>query len=423
MDAVWQEGKSLSDRMKYMLDNQLMCDVTFHVGSDRSPIKAHKYMLASASPVFYSMYGGPLSEKGDVEIVDMTQEHFKMMLMYIYTDNTIMIDAKSITGLMYSSEKYMLVNLKEQCSEFLNTNIDIDHACDVFQTANDFHMEDLKTNALNFIFKNPRECLDSDDFNHLSAECVKLIVESDKLNCEEEIVFKTMIKWAKLRCEKQSIPTTNENIRKALGNLLYLIRFPCMTPKVFTDNVSSMNILTFEEKERVYDHFNGKHTDIFSSKTRFRVIIVRCEVDTSSFTWSYSGIDDCIDFETSNDAELISVLLFGSKRDSALNRFTLNILHGSTVLNTIKSKLDSSSSNDQGICEILLESPVKIVSKTTYTVQLCMSGPSTVTGKNYIIKNTSSHGYFSVTFLQSSLYSQNGTCENRGQIPGLIFVL
>lgn len=233
-----------------------------------------------------------------------------------------------------------------------------------------------------------------------------------------------MIKWAKLRCEEQSIPTTDENIRKSLGDLLYLIRFPCMTPKVFTDDVSSMNILTFEEIARVYEHFNGKHTDIFSSKTRLRetIRVVRCEVDTS-YTWSYSGSDDCVDFETSNDAELTSVLLFGSKHDSALNRFTLNILQGSTVLNSIKSKLDSSSANDQGICEILLDSPVKIVAKTKYTIQLCMSGPSSLTGKNFIIKNTSTHGNFSVTFLQSSLLSQNGTGDNRGQIPGLVFVL
>jgi hypothetical protein len=51
----WQFGKTLPDRINYMLQNQLMCDVTFHVGANRTPIKAHKFMLASASPVFYSI--------------------------------------------------------------------------------------------------------------------------------------------------------------------------------------------------------------------------------------------------------------------------------------------------------------------------------------------------------------------------------
>jgi hypothetical protein len=49
----------LSDRLCHMLNNQLMCDVTFHVGSTQAPIKSHKFMLASASPVFYRMLDGP----------------------------------------------------------------------------------------------------------------------------------------------------------------------------------------------------------------------------------------------------------------------------------------------------------------------------------------------------------------------------
>ncbi|CAC5411604.1 BTBD3_6 [Mytilus coruscus] len=263
----WQIGKSLSDRMKYMLDNQLMCDVTFHVGSDKSPIKAHKYMLASASPVFYSMFEGPLSEKGDVDIADITPEYFNMMLQYIYTEK-IVIDANNIKGLLYGSEKYMLQTLKDKCSDFLTSSVNGDHACVVFQTAHDFHMKDLEEEALNFIYKNGSASLESDDFLHLSSDCLKLILRSDQLICDETTIYQRMVQWAKLQCEEQSMPTTDENVRKSLGDLLYLIRFPLMTPKYFTDEVSSQKILTFEEKVGVYEDFNGKQTDIFISTNR-----------------------------------------------------------------------------------------------------------------------------------------------------------
>ncbi|CAG2223498.1 unnamed protein product [Mytilus edulis] len=170
-----------------------MCDVTFQVGSDKSSIKAHKYMLASASPVFYSMFEGPLAEKGDVEIADIASEHF--------------------------------------------------------------------------------------------TECLKLIVESDNLNCDEGIIFQRMVQWAKLRCGEQNKPTTDESVRNSLGDLLHLIRFPCMEPRFFTEEVSSTNILTFEEKVKIYEHFNLKWNDIFISKRRLGEIIhvVRCKVDTDSF--------------------------------------------------------------------------------------------------------------------------------------------
>jgi hypothetical protein len=63
-----------------MLNNQLMCDVTFRVGSTQTPIKSHKFMLASSSPVFYSMLDGPMAEKGDVSIPDIEADVFNDIL-------------------------------------------------------------------------------------------------------------------------------------------------------------------------------------------------------------------------------------------------------------------------------------------------------------------------------------------------------
>ena len=75
-----QFEKTLSDRINYMLQNELMCDVTFYFGANRMPIKAHKFMLASASPAFYSMLDGSMAEMGDVSIPDIDANIFKYML-------------------------------------------------------------------------------------------------------------------------------------------------------------------------------------------------------------------------------------------------------------------------------------------------------------------------------------------------------
>ena len=76
----WQLGKTLSDRLHHMLNNQLMCDVTFRVGSTKTPIKSHKFMLASVSPIFYSMFNGQMDEKGDVCIADIEADVFNDIL-------------------------------------------------------------------------------------------------------------------------------------------------------------------------------------------------------------------------------------------------------------------------------------------------------------------------------------------------------
>ncbi|CAG2197128.1 unnamed protein product [Mytilus edulis] len=226
----WQIRKSLSDRMKYMLNNQLMCDVTFHVGTDKTPIKAHKYMLASSSPVFYSMFEGLLAEKGTVEIVDIEPEYFNMILQFIYTDK-ITVDSFNVKNILYGSEKYMLKLLTDECNAFLASHVNVDHACLVLQAAHDFNMKDLETKVLNFIFIHGSEVLDSKDFINLSAECLKLLLVSDKLRCEEEYIYQKMLHWGLQKCNDKSLATTDENIRECLGDLLYLIRFPVMRPQ------------------------------------------------------------------------------------------------------------------------------------------------------------------------------------------------
>ena len=76
----WQIESTLSDRLYHILNHQLMCDVTFHVGSTQTPIKSHKLMTASASPVFYPMFNGPMAEKGDVYIPDIEADVFNDIL-------------------------------------------------------------------------------------------------------------------------------------------------------------------------------------------------------------------------------------------------------------------------------------------------------------------------------------------------------
>lgn len=76
----WQTNKKLSERMFHMLHHQLMCDVTFTLGTDRAVYKAHRCMLASASPVFFSMFEGPMAEQGEVVIPDIEIEIFQQLV-------------------------------------------------------------------------------------------------------------------------------------------------------------------------------------------------------------------------------------------------------------------------------------------------------------------------------------------------------
>ena len=79
-------GKSLTQCLSHMLQNEITTDVTFMVASQdptkaTSRISAHKFMMRARSPVFEAMFSGDYVESSnDVKIVDSEPEHFRDML-------------------------------------------------------------------------------------------------------------------------------------------------------------------------------------------------------------------------------------------------------------------------------------------------------------------------------------------------------
>ena len=57
-----------------------ICDSTYVFSGKPEMIQSHKFMLISASPVFWSMFCGELNEKGDIVVSDVEPQAFKEML-------------------------------------------------------------------------------------------------------------------------------------------------------------------------------------------------------------------------------------------------------------------------------------------------------------------------------------------------------
>mgnify|MGYP000297799096 CR=1 FL=1 len=80
MTSTWQHS-SVHDTNLHMLENEVLCDITFLVGDEKVAIKCHKYMLVSRSPVFYTMFCGVLAEMSEtVTIPDISPGVWKTCL-------------------------------------------------------------------------------------------------------------------------------------------------------------------------------------------------------------------------------------------------------------------------------------------------------------------------------------------------------
>ena len=83
-EVDWQCSRRLADCNKYMLDNEIECDVTFTLmknNGEYHKLSAHRFVLISRSPVFFAMLSGPLAESGqEIRITDISFDIFKHLL-------------------------------------------------------------------------------------------------------------------------------------------------------------------------------------------------------------------------------------------------------------------------------------------------------------------------------------------------------
>jgi BTB/POZ domain-containing protein 3/6 len=330
---------------------------------------------------------------------------------------------------MRASEKYMLDVIKNECKKFLTANINENYACVVLQIAHTFHLDDLQKNALQFIFSHGKSCLESITFLGLSSECVKLIIESDKLSCTEENVYQKMIEWAEQQCRNeqhvtgsdgQHVTANDAQLRKALGDLIYLIRFPVMERTYFTKEVSTKNVLTSVDKVAIHHSFNGMLIDTFPAYMRLPISkqkVWRCETSfNKDCFWVQNGEDECLDFTTNFDCYIFGINVFGSKEYSGQHDVNINISDGSTILGSTSKKINSVPGTESYPIDFI--EPLQILKNITYTIKLNMKGDICFSGTDYKANVILDHDS-SVTFTDSPT-TPYGTSSSRGQIPGII---
>ena len=86
-DHNWQARcKTLRERNAVMFNNELMADIHFLVGISNNVVRipAHKYVLATASSVFYAMFFGGLADTNeDIKIPDVEPGAFLNLLRLV----------------------------------------------------------------------------------------------------------------------------------------------------------------------------------------------------------------------------------------------------------------------------------------------------------------------------------------------------
>ena len=189
-----------------------------------------------------------------------------MFFRYIYTD-AVEFDGNTVLHVLYAAKKYHLYGLVAECEAFLQTAIDVNNACSMYNQALFYDMDLLQERCMHFICMNANDVFENDDFLKLTPVALKNIISAENLGVGEELdVFNAAVKWSENHCKKKGFEPTSKNIRAWLGEALYKIRLPLIPVTEFTSTVVESGVLTQDEQVELYKYLTlHRNNDIEES--------------------------------------------------------------------------------------------------------------------------------------------------------------
>ncbi|XP_045192996.2 BTB/POZ domain-containing protein 6-like [Mercenaria mercenaria] len=430
LTTAWQNQRSFEETNLQMLQNEVLCDVTFLVGSNKQEIKAHKFLLASRSQMFYSMFCSSPAETHDaIQVPDIEHEVMKTILRYIYTEDCE-INTDSVMAILLGAKKYKLSRLEEKCRTFLTNRLTADNVCTILKNVHDLEEKELEQKCLSFIMERGDDALNADGLTALPKTAIRKIITSDNLQAEESTVYGACKRWAVEKCRQEtgSADFSSADLRNQLGDLLHLIRFPLMTFETFASSASKDDILTADEKVSIFNCIANKSTSSdckFSMKKRtgiFKIpavkeerLIIKRFLNAPSREWMYNGLPDSISFKVSVKAKFLGVSLF-SPINAGKIKGILKLQQGTTDI-LYEKNIEINYSPTKISEEVILDNNVDIVPGQLYTLYTKLTGGYTYYGTGG--QTTVSAGNIDVSFAGND-FSLNGTDSTEGQFNYII---
>ena len=421
-DNDWQSTKkTVLERNSHMFNNALMSDIKFTCAeSKRKCFYAHKYVLATSSVVFYTMFYGGLTEKGPtIHLPDTDEESLEVFLRFLYTEDCKMT-AEDALNVMYLSKKYIVPSLTEKCVEVFHESLQPDNVVTVLEQAMHFDEKELEKKCLEVVESQAGKVVSSEAFCHISQGTLINILKLDKLSGIKEIeLFHAVLKWSSAQCAKSGLEATGEKRRAVIGDALYQIRFPTMSQEEFAQYVSRSGLLTAEEVSSIYDKSPylkwrqpKRNQPILKGFKRCNLLDIRAP-DTSG--WHYIGNPESLGFRVNKAATFHGVYLFGDDKGSKYE-VTLEV-NRVKVTDTYTSECNSECV--YGFC-VMLPRPISVKENQLVIMDATIRGPNSYyIGKFGGVKSVEVDGV-KVIFNNVSGSPSNGTNIFGGQFYEII---
>lgn len=159
-------------------------DLILKVGN--TEFRAHRDILRARSKVFESMLSHNTMEKnsGIVDVPDCDPQAMELFLSYMYCGKVETLNQSNMFELYYIADKYEMLALKEECSEFIKKSLSTTNTCKAIQLALSHNDYNLLNYAKGYFESNMTDIMRTDDWqcflknnftlgNELVIKCVE----------------------------------------------------------------------------------------------------------------------------------------------------------------------------------------------------------------------------------------------------------
>ena len=313
-------------------------------------------------------------------------------------------------------------HLAQLCVEYLETNVDASNACLLLSHSRLFEEPELMQRCLDVIDSQALQTLQSDSFTGIDYQTLEQILGRDNLRVDETIVFTAAVRWAEAECTRQGRDTSPQQCREVLGDALYLIRFPVMTPSDFADDACQSGLLSKEEIIDILLYFTAKKN---KPKPQFSTIsraprMLRCcpRFSHTAMDWSYDALCESIRFSVDTTITLAGFGLYGSCRCHTNYNINITLKHNGVILR--QKHHDIYCDGSRKTVSVLFDSPLRIEPNAHYTAILVVEDP-TPARAYYGTCGAPRVSYddFNFNFMDSNI--GGNTMVASGQIPEILF--
>jgi hypothetical protein len=155
------------------------------------------------------------------------------------------VESSNIQPLINLAKRYQVEKLQVLCAEFLEGDVSIENACELFEIAP--KMLDDKDFGLPFIREHAEDILDSEGWVRLSKPRLIALLIDDELACEEFTLYKAVLRWVKANIKTSGGSETPDTLRVGMADFIPHLRFPNMQLDEIAGHIAPSGVLAQEQ--------------------------------------------------------------------------------------------------------------------------------------------------------------------------------